>query len=319
MATLESPYKKILVTGATGFLGNHITPALREQLDGEVVAVSSSDYNLMNEDQTNQMLDDIQPDAVVHLAAKSGGIIANRDYPADFFFENLIMNMHVFQASYRKGVKKFLTLIGGCSYPAQAPSPIREEMMWDGFPQKESAAYSTAKKILLIQSEAYRRQHGFNSVVLVPGNVYGEHDNFRENYSHVIPALIRRFIEAREKGIESVTCFGSGTPTRDFVYAGDVAATIPWFLTNYDSSEHVNISTGTSIAIRELAETIQSATGYQGTINWDTSQPDGQQDKIFSVDKLNALGLSCPTSLADGLQKTVDWFLEVRDSGAIRL
>lgn len=316
---MASPYKRILVTGATGFLGQHILPAIRSAIGTEIIGVSSKDYDLRDPAQAENMLREIAPDAVVHLASYVGGIIANKKYPADFVYNNLMINTVTFHACFRHGVRRFLTLIGGCSYPARAPSPIREEQMWDGYPQPESAPYSVAKKMLLVLSEAYRRQHGFDSSVLIPGNVYGEHDNFNEEYAHVIPALIRRFIEAKESGASHVVCYGSGRPTRDFVYAGDVARLIPWFLLNYHSSDPVNISTGTRVSIRELAETIRRVTGYTGEIQWDTSKPDGQMDKIFAVDRLHQLGMACSTTLEEGLRRTVDWFLRARKEGAVRL
>ena len=315
----KSPYQRILVTGATGFLGQHIVSALRKELDTEIIGVGRKDFDLLNPGQAEVMLERFKPDAVVHLAARVGGIIANKKYPADFFYDNILMNTLTFDACFKAGVKKFLTLIGGCSYPAKAASPIAEDQMWNGYPQPESAAYSVAKKMLLVQSNAYRQQHGFNSVVLIPGNVYGEYDNFNEEYSHVIPALVRRFLEAKEKGAPTIACYGSGRPTRDFVYAGDVAAVIPWFLLNYDTSEPVNISTGTRITIRELSETIRDVTGFRGAIVWDTSKPDGQMDKIFAIDRLRQLGLNCPTLLKDGLRKTVEWFLHARKEGTVRL
>jgi GDP-L-fucose synthase len=191
--------------------------------------------------------------------------------------------------------------------------------MWNGYPQPESAGYSVAKKRLLVQSWAYRRQHGFNSVVLIPGNVYGEWDNFNLTQAHVIPALLRKYQEAKERGDSEIVAFGTGRPTRDFVYAGDVAATVPWFLANYDSSEPVNISSGTRISIRELAETMRTVTGFAGRIVWDTTQPDGQMDKIFDVTRLHRLGLVCPTPLEDGLRRTLAWFLEARRQGEARL
>lgn len=326
-----SPYKRVLVTGAHGFLGRHIVPALKSRLAlyhapglgtglaAEVVAVSRKDYDLLKPGQPEKMLADLRPDAVIHLAAKVGGIIANRDYPADFYYENVVLNTLTFDACFRAGVRKFVGLIGGCSYPSTAPSPIPEEQMWNGYPQAEAAPYSIAKRILLVQSDSYRRQHQFNSIVLIPGNVYGEHDNFNPEYAHVIPALIRRFIEAKEGGQGSITCFGSGRPARDFVYAGDVAALIPWFLLNYNSGEPVNISSGTRITIKELAETIRRLTGFQGELLWDASKPDGQMDKIFAVKRLHALGLDCPTPLEDGLRKTVDWFIRARREGTVRL
>ena len=315
----ESPYKRILVTGATGFLGRHIAPALQNELNAEILGVGRKDFDLLQQGQAEAMLNKFKPDAVVHLAARVGGIIANKKYPADFFYDNILMNTLTFDACYKAGVKKLLTLMGGCSYPAKAASPIGEDQMWNGYPQPESAAYSVAKKMMLVQSNAYRQQHGYDSVVLIPGNVYGEFDNFNEEYSHVIPALIRRFLEAKERNAPTIACYGSGRPTRDFVYAGDVAALIPWFLLNYSTSEPVNISSGTRISIKELSETIKDATGYQGAITWDTSKPDGQVDKIFSVERLHKLGLNCPTSLKDGLRKTVAWFLTARKEGAVRL
>lgn len=314
-----SAYSRILVTGATGFLGSHIVPVLRHELNAEVVAVGRRDYDLLEPGMVGRMLRETRPDAVLHLAAKVGGIIANAKYPADYFYENVTINTAVLDGCWRAGVRKFVTFMGGCAYPSGAASPIAEERMWDGFPQPESAPYSVAKKVVLVQAESYRRQHGFNAVVLIPGNVYGEHDNFNREQSHVIPALIRRFIEARESGSPSITCYGTGRPTRDFVYAGDVARLVPWFLLNYDSSDPVNISSGTRISIRELAEAVREATGYTGSIAWDSSKPDGQIDKIFAVERLHRLGLSCDTPLRQGLAKTVAWFIKARGEGKVRL
>ncbi|MCX7819755.1 MAG: GDP-L-fucose synthase [Kiritimatiellae bacterium] len=317
---MSTPFQRILVTGATGFLGHHIVPALRSSFPtADIIAVGRRDCDLLQPNAADRLLADVRPDAVVHLAAKSGGIEDNRLRPADYFYENLAINTATFHAAFRVGVRKFLTLIGGCSYPARAVSPISEDQMWNGFPQIESAGYSVAKKVLLVQSWAYRAQYGFNSVVLIPGNVYGEHDNFNLTQAHVIPALIRKYIEARDRGDAEVVAWGTGRPTRDFVYAGDVAATIPWFLAHYDSSEPVNISTGTRISIRELAETVARVVGFQGRIRWDTSKPDGQMDKIFDVSRLRALGLSCSTSLEEGLRRTVAWFERARREGNVRL
>ncbi|MDD5678249.1 MAG: GDP-L-fucose synthase, partial [Kiritimatiellae bacterium] len=309
---MNTKFKRILVTGATGFLGHHIVPALRASFDTEVIGVGRKEYDLLAPGRSEAMLADIKPDAVVHLAAKVGGIIANNKYPADFFYQNVMMNTALFHAAYKAGVKKLLSLMGGCSYPAKAKSPIGEDQMWNGYPQAESASYSVAKKIILVQSSTYRQQYGFNSIVLIPGNVYGEWDNFNLESSHVIPALIRKYVEAAEQGLPAVTVFGTGRPTRDFVYAGDVAATIPWFLENYDTSEPVNISTGTRITIRELAETVKLAVGFKGQIAWDKSKPDGQMDKIFDAARLHRLGLRCRTTLDQGLARTVKWFWLLR-------
>jgi len=313
-------FRRILVTGATGFLGHHIVPALRAAFpEAELVAVGRRDCDLLEPGAPARLLGDVRPDAVVHLAARSGGIEDNRLRPADYLYENLMINTATFEAAFRSGVRKFLALMGGCSYPATAVSPIGEDQMWNGFPQIESAGYSVAKKMLLVQSWAYRVQHRLNSVVLIPGNVYGEHDNFHLVQAHVIPALIRKYVEARDRNDAEVVAWGTGRPTRDFVYAGDVAATIPWFLANYDSSDPVNISTGTRVSIRELAETVARVTGFRGRIVWDTSRPDGQMDKIFDVRRLRSLGLSCPTPLEEGLRRTVEWFERARREGTVRL
>lgn len=313
-------YQRILVTGATGFLGHHIVPALRRAFPAaDLIAVGRRQCDLLQPGAADRLLANTHPDAVVHLAARSGGIEDNRLRPADYFYENLTINTATFHAAFRAGVRKFLTLMGGCSYPAKAVSPIGEDQMWNGFPQMESAGYSVAKKVILVQSWAYRVQYGFNSVVLIPGNVYGEYDNFNLTQAHVIPALIRKYIEARDRGDADIVAWGTGRPTRDFVYAGDVAATIPWFLANYDSSEPVNISSGTRISIRELAETVARVVGFHGVIRWDTSKPDGQMDKIYDVTRLRSLGLSCPTPLEDGLRRTVAWFEQTRREGTVRL
>lgn len=312
-------FKRILVTGAHGFLGHHILPQLSNAFDAEFVCPARASYDLLQPGVPARLMKDVQPDCVVHLAAKSGGIIDNKNRPADYFYDNLAMNTAVFDAAFKAGVKKLLTLMGGCSYPSDAKSPIGEDQMWNGLPQIESVGYSTAKKMLLIQSWAYRKQHDFNSVVLIPGNVYGEWDNFNLEQAHVIPAMIRKYVEAQEAGRPTMTAFGSGKPTRDFVYAGDVAATIPWFLANYDSSDPINISAGRRISIRELADTVKRVTEFAGEIVWDSSKPDGQMDKIFDVTRLNQLGLSCDTTLEDGLRRTTQWFREARKRGEVRL
>ena len=313
-------YQRILVTGSTGFLGHHLMPRLKTAFPkAEIIGVGRRDADLLAPGATARLLRTTQPDCVIHMAAKSGGIITNIKRPADFFYENLVMNTHMLHDAQQAGVKKFVTFMGGCSYPSDARSPIDEGQMWAGYPQIESAGYSVAKKMLLTQSWAYRVQHGFNSIVLIPGNVYGEWDNFNLEEAHVIPALIRKYVEARDRQDPTITAFGTGKPTRDFVYAGDVMATIPWFIQNYNSSEPVNISAGRRISIRELAETVKKVTGFAGEIVWDTSKPDGQMDKIFDVTRLQSLGLSCDTTLEDGLRRTTDWFLQARERGEVRL
>ncbi len=298
----------IVVTGASGFLGRHVLPVLRERYSGErVIGLSRGDYDLTDRSAVNRLFEEYKPALVVHLAGYVGGIGANRRWPADFFHRNLLLMAHMFQASAAFGVRKLIYPMGGCSYPAKAVSPIGESQMWEGYPQPESAAYSSAKKMGIVASEAYRQQHGLNSVVMIPGNMYGEYDNFRTAESHVVPGMIRRFYEAKLAGVPQVECWGSGSPTRDFVYAGDVARCVPFFV-EHDSSEPVNISSGSTTRICELAETIRELVGYQGALVWDRTKPDGQKFKIFDVTRQTSLGLTCPTTLRDGLRKTIEWF-----------
>lgn len=299
---------RIVVTGATGFLGRHLLPILEETYGRDrVVGLSRRDYDLLDPRAVRQMFDERRPDVLVHLAAYSGGIGANRAFPADFYYRNTLLTSLTFEEAARNKIGKLVYPMGGCSYPASATSPISEEQMWQGFPQADSAGYSCAKKMGLVASWAYRQQYGLNSVVLIPGNMYGEFDNFRTTESHVVPAMIRRYYEAGLNNLPRVEMWGTGKPQRDFVYAGDVARLIPWFIENYDSSEPVNLSSGMATPIRELAEQIRDLTGFGGDIVWDSTKPDGQMIKIFDVKRMNGLGLSCTTPLAQGLEKTIGW------------
>lgn len=313
---------KIVVTGATGFLGRHLLPQLKIQYpQAEIIALSSQNYDLMNPMEVVKMFEDLQPEILIHLAAYSGGIGANRSYPADFYYRNTLLTALVFEQAAKYNVKKMIYTMGGCSYPATATSPIDESQMWQGYPQAESAGYSSAKKMGIVASQSYRTQYGLNSVVLIPGNLYGEYDNFRNNESHVVPALVRRFYEAKLNQLEEVAMWGSGKPQRDFVYAEDVAKVMPYFIENYDSSEPINISSGTTTPIKELAELVKETTGFEGKLSWDTTKPDGQMVKIFDVKKLNSLGLSCDTNIKDGLEKTFAWLSKnyTNKSDGIRL
>jgi GDP-L-fucose synthase len=301
--------KKILVTGSTGFLGRHLMPLLRERYGKDSVAgVSSSDFDLMDPVQHRRMFEKYHPEVFIHLAAYSGGIGANRAFPADFYFRNTILTALGFQLAAEFKVQKMIYPMGGCSYPATARSPIGESQMWQGYPQAESAGYSAAKKMGIVASNSYRQQHELKTAVIIPGNLYGEYDNFTKQDSHVVPAMLRRYHEARLEKLPKVVMWGSGNPQRDFVYAADVARTIPYFIDEYDSPEPVNISSGTTTTIRELAETIREITGYAGEIEWDSTKPDGQMIKIFDVGRMHDLDLHCDTRLLDGLRKTYEWF-----------
>lgn len=314
--------RRIVVTGSTGFLGRHLLPILKEKYpNDEVLGLSKKDYDLMDPRQVKLMFDDIRPEILIHLAAYSGGIGANRQYPADFYYQNTLLTALMFEAAAQHKVKKMIYPMGGCSYPAKASSPIDESQMWEGYPQQESAGYSAAKKMGIVASVSYRQQYGLDSAVIIPGNMYGEYDNFRVNESHVVPAMIRRFYEAKLSGIQRVEMWGTGEPQRDFVYAGDVAQLIPRFIEEYNASGPINISTGTTTSIRFLAETIKEMMNFEGELFWDTTKPDGQMVKIFAVDQLHELNMSCDTTLREGLRKTINWYMQHYDtkSDGIRL
>ena len=301
--------KKILLTGATGFLGRHTRPVL-EQFYGpsNIVSVSSSDYNLMSRSACESMFNDIAPDVVVHYAAYSGGISANRAKPADFYYQNTLLTANVFDVAAKFGIHKMIYPMGGCSYPAKAISPIDEGQLWSGYPQEESAGYSTAKMMGLVAAKSYETQYGLKTTVIIPGNMYGEYDNFNRLESHVVPAMIRRYYEANLDGNQEVYMWGTGSPERDFVYAGDVANMIPYFIDKFDEVGPINISSGVRTPIKTLAEQISLLVNFSGKIYWDASKPDGQKVKIFDVTALKQLGLVCQTPLSDGLKKTIDWF-----------
>ncbi|MBP2678313.1 MAG: GDP-L-fucose synthase [Deltaproteobacteria bacterium] len=302
---------RIVVTGASGFLGHHVLEAFGKVGGHEILPLSRREYDLTREDAVGSMFADLRPDYVVHLAGLSGGIQSNRIRPADYFHENILLLTHMFHHAARNGVRRLLVPMGGCSYPATA-------QMWNGYPQGESAGYSVAKKMSLVLSEVYRKQDGLESVVVIPGNLYGEHDNYSLADSHVIPAMIRKIHAAKTRGERKLAFWGTGAPRRDFVYVGDVAALIPYFLFDYRGDGPVNLSSGTSISIRDLAGKIASIFGYGGEIEWDASYPDGQMVKIFSVERLRNLGKSCPTPIDEGLRKTVAWY-EENYPGGIRL
>lgn len=309
MAPIDKKNIKIVLTGAGGFLGSHFADKLRQSGYQNVVGISKKQYDLREQSRVRALLETEKPDWVVHMAGLVGGILANKEKPADYFYENLVMGTLMHHESWNAGVKKFMGVIGGCSYPAKAPSPINEDALWEGYPQAESAAYSTAKKMLVVQSQAYRKQYDFNSIVLVPGNLYGPRDNFSLTQSHVIPALIRKAVEARDSKAESITMWGSGKPTRDFVYVEDVASVLVHALETYDASDIINISSGQEITIRELTELVMGLVGFKGEIVWDASKPDGQMRKQFDVTRMKSvLKANCPTSLKDGLKKTIEWF-----------
>lgn len=312
---------RILVTGATGFVGRNLMAAFAAKGYTNVTGVSSKDYDLLEQSEVRRMFAERQPGVVVHLAALSGGIKTNIERPAEFYYRNLLMQTMVMHAAWQAGVRKYLTCMGGCSYPAHAPSPIKERDMWNGYPQPESAGYSMAKKMNIVQAAMYRRQYGFNAVVTVPGNLYGPYDNYNLNDSHVIPALIRKVYEATQRGDKEIVAWGTGQPVRDFVYSRDVAEALIVTLETYDGDEFFNISSGTQTTIKELYDTVTGLMGFTGTVRWDTSRPDGQMYKGFDVTKIKELiGYECRTTLREGLTETIAWFKDNYGvEGAVRL
>lgn len=320
--------KRVLVTGGAGFLGSHVVERLREAGCQRIFVVRSRDYDLTREEAVSRLFRDLeggthgwsstatQPavDIVIHLAGLVGGIGANKARPADFFYQNLMMGVLVVHYAWKHGVQKLVAAGAGCGYPEFGPLPLTETSFWDGLPQQESAPYSLAKRMLQVQSQAYWRQHGFVAVVTVPGNIYGPYDNFDLENAHVVPALVRKFVEAvddspGEGGSRGVVVWGSGKPTRDFVYAGDVAEGILRAAEVYERSELVNLASGRETSIREVVDALIDITGFKGEVAWDRSRPDGQSRRAFDVTKAKGdLGFEARTSLREGLQRTVQWY-----------
>lgn len=305
--------KRVLVTGGAGFFGSFVVDGLRERGAKDVFVPRSKDYDLVRRDACKRAIADARPDVVFHLAARVGGIGANRDNPGGMIFDNAMMGLQMIEECRLANVPK--TVIAGtiCAYPKFAPIPFREEDMWNGYPEETNAPYGVAKKLLLVQSQAYRDQYGMNSIVLFPVNMYGPRDNFDLRTSHVIPAMIRKFVTARDEGVKQVTLWGDGSPTREFIYAADAAEAMILGAERYDSSEPVNIGSGNEISIKDLATVIAQATGFAGEIVWDTSQPNGQPRRRLDVTRAKErFGFVAKTSFADGLAKTVAWYLENR-------
>ena len=308
---LQLKDKRVMVTGGAGFLGLYVVEKLRARAVRQVFVPQEEEYDLTDAAAIQRAYDDGQPEVVIHLAARVGGIGANKENPGAFFYDNLMMGTQLMEEARRRKVEKFTALGTICCYPKFAPIPFREENLWDGYPEETNAAYGLAKKMLLVQGQAYRQQYKFNSIFLMPVNLYGPGDNFDPKSSHVIPALIRKCLEAQAAGKAEVTVWGTGKATREFLYADDCAEAIVLATERYDGAEPVNIGAGLEISIRELATLIADLTGFTGTLNWDVSKPDGQPRRQLEVSRAKELfHFVARTDFRTGLQQTVDWYRE---------
>jgi nucleoside-diphosphate-sugar epimerase len=298
----------VLVTGGSGFLGRHLVDEF-DRAGTRVVAPASTDYDLRDRPTIDRMLRDHTPDAVVHLAAIVGGIGANRAEPGRFFYENAIMGIELLEACRTHEIAKVLVAGTVCAYPKHADVPFREAALWDGYPEETNAPYGLAKKILLVQAQAYREQYGMNVIYLLPTNLYGPGDNFDLETSHVIPAMIRRFLDARDRGASDVELWGDGSPTREFLHVRDGARALRLALERYEDAEPVNVGSGDEIAIRDLARLIADAVGYRGAISWDTSKPNGQPRRRLDVSRARAgFGFEASITMATGIPELVAWY-----------
>ncbi len=310
MASLAS--KRVAVTGGSGFLGRHVTAALGTR-GSTVLVPRKAQYDLTHEADVARMYADLKPDIVIHLAAVVGGIGANRDSPGRFFFDNVMLGALTMEHARRGGVEKFVGVGTICAYPRLAPVPFLERDLWNGYPEETNAPYGIAKKMLLVQGQAYRQEYGFNAIHLLPVNLYGPHDNFDPTSSHVIPALVRKCLEAAEAGAPEVVCWGTGNATREFLFVEDCADAIVLATERYDDPEPVNIGAGFEIGIRELAELIADLTGFTGRLTFDRTKPDGQPRRMLDVTRAQQrFGFKATTDFRAGLRRTIEWYRALR-------
>ena len=304
--------RRVLVTGGHGFLGPYVVRELEER-GADVIAPTHDEFDLVQPFAAKRLLERSRPAIVIHLAARVGGIGANREHPAEFFYDNLMMGTQLMHEAWVAGVEKFVAMGTVCAYPKFTPVPFSEDDLWNGYPEETNAPYGLAKKMQLVQSQAYRQQYGFHSIFLLPCNLFGPGDNFDPADSHVIPALIRKFVEAKERDAPEVIAWGDGSPTREFLYVEDAAEGIVLAAERYDSSEPVNLGSGFEISIRDLTATIAEVVGYEGRIFWDISQPNGQpRRKIDTSRAEERFGFRSTTTFPEALRKTVDWFVAQR-------
>jgi GDP-L-fucose synthase len=307
--------KRVVVTGGAGFLGSFVVERLKERGCKDVTVPRSREHDLRDRDAIVRLYRQSRPEIVIHLAAVVGGIGANRTNPGRFFYDNAIMGIQLMEYARQFGIDKFVALGTVCAYPKFTPIPFQEHHLWDGYPEETNAPYGLAKKMLLVQAQSYRAQYGFNAIYLLPVNLYGPRDNFDLESSHVIPAMIRKCVEAKEAGKKEIVLWGDGSPSREFLYVEDAAEAILLAAERYDGDQPVNLGTGEEIRIRELAELIKNEVGFQGRIDWDPTKPNGQPRRCLDVSRAKNLfdfHPACP--FREGIRKTVEWFLANRDS-----
>ncbi len=301
--------KRVLVTGGAGFLGSYFVEKLKQRGCKDIFVSLIEEYNLVDIDPIKRLYLDAKPDIVIHLAAVVGGIGANRANPGKFFYDNLLMGAQMMEQGRQFGIEKFVALGTICCYPKFTPVPFKEEDLWNGYPEETNAPYGLAKKMLLVQSQAYRKQYGFNSIFLMPVNLYGPRDNFDPKSSHVIPAIIKKCFDAIKNGDKEMIAWGTGKPTREFLYVEDAAEGILLATEKYNKSEPVNLGAGFEISIKELVKLIIKITCFKGKIIWDTSKPDGQPRRCLDTSKAEKeFGFKAKTDFEEGLKKTIDWY-----------
>ncbi len=307
--------ERIAVTGGSGFVGRHVVARLRaEGVPAEQVLVPASrEFDLTREEDVLRMYRQLRPTVVIHLAAKVGGIGANRENPGLFFYANMAMGLHLIEHARRAGLKKFVQAGTICAYPKFTPVPFREDDLWQGYPEETNAPYGVAKKALLVMLQAYREQYGLNGIYLLPVNLYGPGDNFDPQSSHVIPALIRKFVEACENGQKEVVVWGTGRASREFLYVEDAARGLVLAAQAYDDPAPVNLGAGFEITIRDLAEKIRRLVGYEGRLVWDETKPDGQPRRCLDTSRARSFGFQAETDFDEGLRRTIEWYQDIME------